>query len=93
LGIILVSLFPLLGKYCPLTIWENVFRERSGGGYEGGFLLHYIEKFIYPEVDPLVIRIGTFAVAFISIAAYFLRPPGRVKSWFKKLSGAQGAQN
>jgi hypothetical protein len=93
LGILLVSLFPLLGKYCPLTIWENIFRERTGGGYEGGFLLHFIEKFIYPEVDPLAIRIGTFFVAFVSIAAYLLRPPGRVKLWFKKLPGAQRAQD
>jgi hypothetical protein len=88
-GIILVSLFPLLGKYCPLTIWENFFREQSGGGYEGGFILHYIEKFIYPDADPLTIRIGTFVVASVSIAAYILRPPAKTKRWLKKLSGAQ----
>lgn len=93
LGIILVALFPLLGQYCPLTIWENIFRERGGAAYEGGFLLHYIEKFIYPDVDPMAIRVGTFAVAFVSIAAYLLRPPERVKRWFKKLSGAQGPKN
>lgn len=93
LGIILVALFPLLGEYCPLTIWENVFREKAGAGYEGGFMLHYIEKFIYPEVDLITIRIGTFLVAFVSITAYILRPPWRVKRWFKKLPGAQGTQN
>ncbi len=89
LGILLVSLFPLLGKYCPLTIWENVFRQRGGADYESGFMLHYIEKFIYPEVDPLAIRIGTFLVAFVSIAVYILRPPEKTKRWFKKLPGAQ----
>ncbi|HLG93926.1 MAG TPA: DUF2784 domain-containing protein [candidate division Zixibacteria bacterium] len=91
MGIILVALFPLLGKYCPLTIWENVFRQRSGAGYQEGFMLHYIEKFIYPDVDPLAIRIGTFVVAFVSIAVYFLYPPEKTKRWLKKLSGAQGA--
>ncbi len=84
LGILLVSLFPLLGKYCPLTIWENFFRQQGGAGYEGGFLLHYIEQFIYPEVDPLAIRIGTFLVAFVSIAVYVLRPPEKIKGWFRK---------
>ncbi|MCI0329830.1 MAG: DUF2784 domain-containing protein [candidate division Zixibacteria bacterium] len=87
-GILLVSLFPLLGRYCPLTIWENLLRQKSGSGYEGGFILHYLEKFIYPDIDPSAIRIGTFVVAFVSIAAYILRPPERTKSWFKKISGS-----
>ncbi len=87
LGILLVSLFPLLGKYCPLTIWENFFRQRGGAGYEGGFIHHYLEKFIYPDIDPVAIRVGTFVVAFVSIAVYFLRPPERTKKWFKKISG------
>lgn len=83
-GILLVSLFPLLGRYCPLTIWENYLRQKSGSAYEGGFILHYLEKLIYPDIDPVVIRIGTFVVAFVSIAAYILRPPERTKLWFKR---------
>lgn len=84
LGILLVSSFPLLGKYCPLTIWENFFRQKSGEAYGGGFILHYLEKFIYPDIEPVVIRIGTFIVAFVSIAVYILRPPKRTRRWFKK---------
>jgi len=88
LGILLVSLFPLLGRYCPLTIWENFFRQRSGAAYEGGFILHYLEKFIYPDLDPVLIRIGTFIVALVSIGVYIHRPPERTKKWFKKISGS-----
>lgn len=86
LGIMLVSLFPLLGRYCPLTIWENLLRQSAGAPYEGGFIHHYLEKFVYPDIDPAAIRIGTFVVAFVTIAVYFLRPPERTKRWFKKIS-------
>lgn len=89
LGILLVSLFPLLGKYCPLTIWENVFREQADAAYGGGFIHHYLEKFIYPDVDPVAIRVGTFLVAFVSIAAYILFPPEKTKRLLRKLTGSQ----
>jgi hypothetical protein len=89
LGILLVSLFPLLGKYCPLTIWENIFREQGDAAYEGGFIHHYLEKFIYPDVDPVAIRVGTFLVAFVSIAAYILRPPEKMKRLLRRLTGSQ----
>ena len=45
--------------------------------YEGGFMLHYLEKFTYPDIEPVVIRIGTFLMAFVSIAVYTLRLPER----------------
>ena len=35
---------------CPLTPLENYFRQLAGeGGYEGGFIEHYIIPVIYPE--------------------------------------------
>jgi len=84
-GILSVSLFPLLGKYCPLTLWENFFRQKSGSAYPGGFILHYLEKLIYPDIDPAVIQAGTFLVALVSIAAYVIRPPRRVKNWTARI--------
>lgn len=37
------------GFICPLTPLENFFRTRAGsGGYEGGFIEHYIVAIIYP---------------------------------------------
>jgi len=40
----------LTGLVCPLTPLENMFRGRAGqAGYEGDFIIHYIESVIYPE--------------------------------------------
>ena len=37
------------GFICPLTPLENFFRDRAGGGgYESGFIQHYIVSIIYP---------------------------------------------
>ena len=35
---------------CPLTPLENLLRERGGeAGYAGGFIEHYVARFLYPE--------------------------------------------
>ncbi|SRR6266498_4214000 len=36
---------------CPLTFAENALEQRAGiEPYQGGFLLHYLDKLIYPPV-------------------------------------------
>jgi len=36
---------------CPLTSWENYFRELGGqAGYEDGFIEYYISAIIYPGI-------------------------------------------
>lgn len=43
-------LIELIGWTCPLTPLENHFRKLSGeGGYQGGFIDHYLFPLIYPE--------------------------------------------
>jgi hypothetical protein len=38
------------GGLCPLTPWEWALRQRAGqGGFEGGFIEHYLLAWIYPE--------------------------------------------
>lgn len=38
------------GFICPLTPLENFFRTRAGeGGYDSGFIEHYIVAIIYPQ--------------------------------------------
>lgn len=38
-----------IGRVCPLTAWEQDFRNLAGdAGYEGGFIDHYIIPIIYP---------------------------------------------
>ena len=48
---------------CPLTPLENHFRRRAGrGGYEGGFVEHYLIPVIYPDglTDEIQFLIGAF---------------------------------
>lgn len=40
----------LLPWPCPLTLLENWLEEKAGiEPYQGGFLLHYLDKLVYPE--------------------------------------------
>lgn len=39
----------ITGRICPLTIWENSFRESAGEtGYADSFIEHYLLPVIYP---------------------------------------------
>lgn len=80
-GILYVSLLALMGKYCPLTIWENILRQKYDPNltYGGSFIIHYIEKLVYPDINPLLIQIPTTFIAVFSILVYILRPPIRTK--------------
>jgi len=77
LGILYVASLSLLGKYCPLTILENHFRSRYGvsSAYSGPFIIHYLEKLIYPEVNPLIIQIPTLFIAIFTIVVFIVKPP------------------
>ena len=38
---------------CPLTAMENWLQVHAGGAtYEGGFLFHYLDVLVYPDVPP-----------------------------------------
>jgi len=42
---------------CPLTPLENFLRERGGeAGYAGGFIEHYVVRFLYPESLTIELR-------------------------------------
>lgn len=84
-GILFVSLYAVLDQYCPLTIFENYFRQKSGRAYSGGFISHYVEKLVYPDVNPIFIKIGTFTVVIVTIGAYLILPPRRVKDWAARI--------
>ncbi len=39
----------ITGRICPLTIWENSFRQSAGeSGYSDSFVEHYLLPIIYP---------------------------------------------
>ncbi|MFB0526157.1 MAG: DUF2784 domain-containing protein [bacterium] len=86
LGIFYVASLSILGKYCPLTILENELRLKHevSSVYSGSFIIHYLEKLIYPDVNPLVIQIPTVFLAIFTIVVFIIRPPGKIKSILKK---------
>lgn len=88
LGIFYVASLSILGKYCPLTILENELRLRYEVSlvYSGSFIVHYLEKLVYPDVNPLVIQIPTVFLAIFTIVVFIIRPPKKIKSIMAKLS-------
>jgi len=85
-GIAFVALLAALGKYCPLTVWEYQLRSRYDPAltYPGSFIARWIERLVYPDVHPLMIVIPTIGVALFTVLAYFLRPPEKIKSLFRR---------
>ena len=60
------------GWYCPLTRYENLFRQRAGmAGYSGGFVDHYVLGMVYPAGLTRGIELGLgAAVLLINIVVY-----------------------
>ena len=84
LGILLVSMLTVMGKYCPLTIWENMLRLKYEPSltYPESFIIHYVKKLVYPEVNPLAIQIPTICIAFITLLVFIIKPPEKIiKLW------------
>jgi hypothetical protein len=57
---------------CPLTPLENVLRRRAGeGGFEGGFIEHYLVRAIYPEgLGPVTALLLAAIVITLNALAY-----------------------
>ena len=50
---------------CPVTVLENWLQRKANiQTYEGTFLLHYLDKLVYPDVSPTLL--GIVAVTFCS---------------------------
>ena len=80
-GIAYVSVLAIMGKYCPLTIWENTLRAKYDPSltYPGSFMVRYAEKFVYPDINPLFIQIPTTFIAIFTVAVFIIRPPKKIK--------------
>lgn len=58
---------------CPLTLLENWFEQKAGvEPYQGSFLLHYLDKLVYPDISVFVLMSAAVAVCGLNIA-YYLR--------------------
>ena len=84
-GIVYVTSLALLREYCPLTILENSLRERYNHDltYPGSFIAHYIEKLVYPDVNPLIILIPLVIIAVFTMIIFILRLPEKIKRLVK----------
>lgn len=74
---LVIEIFPWT---CPLTFAENWLEQRAGmAPYQGGFLLHYLDALVYPDVPPFLLTLAAAAVVAANIAIYWRRrrPPRR----------------
>jgi hypothetical protein len=59
---------------CPLTLLENWFEAKAGvEPYTGGFLLHYLDKLVYPDISVTVLTVAGVAVCTLNLAIYARR--------------------
>jgi hypothetical protein len=85
LGIIFVGILTLFRMFCPLTILENLSRVRydPGSTYPGSFIIHYIENLVYPDVNQTLLRVLTVIVAIFILSVYTIRPPSKIRKFFR----------
>jgi hypothetical protein len=59
---------------CPFTLLEQFLETKAGvDPYQGGFLLHYLDAIVYPDIPAwLLITLG-IAVCAANLAVYAMR--------------------
>ncbi|MGB6689630.1 MAG: DUF2784 domain-containing protein [Terracidiphilus sp.] len=56
---------------CPLTLAENYFESRAGvTPYQGGFLLHYLDAIVYPDIPGWIVTAAGVAVCALNLCIY-----------------------
>ena len=71
LSLIWGLLTDLLPSPCPLTVLENWLEATAGvTPYQGGFLLHYLDKFVYPDIPATVLTVVGVLVCLLNLALY-----------------------
>ena len=59
---------------CPLTVAENWLEVRAGvPAFRGGFIQHYFDKVIYPNVPPRLLTLAALLVVASNLAIYIWR--------------------
>ncbi len=82
-GIVYVAVLIVIDVPCPLTIWEARLRAGVATTQPPSFLIQWIERLIYPDVDPLFVYAPTILLAAISLIAIVICPPERIRRWFR----------
>ena len=61
----------LLPWPCPLTVLENWLEDKAGvEPYQGGFLLHYLDKLVYPDISSTLLTIAGVIVCVLNLGFY-----------------------
>jgi hypothetical protein len=56
---------------CPLTLLENWLEANAGvEPYQGGFLLHYLDRLVYPDISVTVLVTVGVLVCTVNLAFY-----------------------
>ena len=56
-------LMELLPWPCPLTVLENWLESKAGvEPYQGGFLLHYLDKLVYSDISATLLTMAGYHV-------------------------------
>jgi Protein of Unknown function (DUF2784) len=59
---------------CPFTLAEQYFEARAGiQAYQGSFLLHYIDKIVYPNIPWWVIATVGASICALNLGIYLWR--------------------
>src|SRR5580692_2697619 len=61
----------LLPWPCPLTLLENWLEAKAGvEPYQSGFLLHYLDKLVYPDISASMLTIAGVVICVLNLAFY-----------------------
>ena len=61
----------LLPWPCPLTLLENWLEGKAGVmPYQSGFLLHYLDKLVYPDMSATVLTVAGLLICVQNLALY-----------------------
>jgi len=56
---------------CPLTLLENWLEGRAGvEPIQGGFLLHYLDRLVYPDISSTVLIVAAVIVCGLNLVFY-----------------------
>ena len=56
---------------CPLTLLENWLERKAGiEPYQGSFLLHYLDKLVYPDISATALTVAGVVVCAFNLALY-----------------------
>jgi len=78
-AIAVVVLQAWAGRICPLTLWENILRQRAGQEtYTETFVQHWLHRLLFYEAEPWVFTaIYTVFGALVLLVWWFGKPSGR----------------